>query len=757
MFYWDHLQYLWWNDTVYDWRTPDQARTDLTGDDRVSIDPALYAKVINIYRAHGEIIIAAMSSSTPKIQFPPDDADNPDDILCAKSKTKLAELIQRHNYADLLMTKALFLLYNQGLVCAYNETMESEEYGTIDREITEEVPKTRRDYFCPDCGMALGSEQLDSNLPPDPETGMVGDNQEEDPEETIVPEGGEELESSPQIVQPANIPIQEGICPNCSGKSGTEVRVPLEFEDYDELASETTGWEKENKCRQILTFWGPLNVKLPAWIRRLNDSPYLILETEEHYAKMQSIYEEIQEHIEPSGNPEYSDRTHRATPAYSGDFPRDLVTVRRCWLRPWAFNTLGVKTEDNKARVQVLKDKFPKGCYVVIINDGIIAEAVDDKLDDHWTCTVHPLSDVLHAEPIGAPVMPVQDMTNELGNLTLENIEHAIPEVYINSDTIDWDNYEKSEARPGMNYPATKMPGEPMGNNFHEVKGGTLSKEVESFADRLEKFAQFVVGSLPSVFGGQIDGGSNTAKEYEMSRTQALQRLSTTWKMVTTFWVQVIGKAVNAHSDYLMESGQDERWTTQSGNTFVNVWVEHAKLTGKIGDAYAEGSESLPVSWNEKRSAILGLIQMQNPMIESVMSDPQNSSLVARLVGLPEMHIPGDQDRVKQLWEISKLIAEEPIEIPNGVPTAMGEEGSDVMPSIQIDPLLDDHKIEGDTCAYWLKSDIGLDYKINKPGAWLNVYSHFKMHREAEAMLAPAPEESGEETSDESEVEEIGA
>src|SRR5215831_4980005 len=70
MCYWDSLQYLWWSDMVRDWRTPEEALQEFGLNQRADMDPALYAKVINIYRAHGEVIIAAMSSSTPKILFP---------------------------------------------------------------------------------------------------------------------------------------------------------------------------------------------------------------------------------------------------------------------------------------------------------------------------------------------------------------------------------------------------------------------------------------------------------------------------------------------------------------------------------------------------------------------------------------------------------------------------------------------------------------------------------------------------------------
>jgi hypothetical protein len=353
------------------------------------------------------------------------------------------------------------------------------------------------------------------------------------------------------------------------------------------------GVEYKDKCRELISVWGPLNVKVSPWARRLKDVPYLILETEEHYAMLQSLYPEISSHIDAGTDGDTYDRTMRTPTLYEGDSPNDLQTVRRCWLRPWAYNVLGVKDDTNLARVEELREMFPDGCYVVIIGNDLVAEAVPDRLDDHWTATCHPLSDVIHAESLGAPEMPVQEMVNETANLTLESIEHQIPEIYADSDAIDFEKYGESEARPGMTYPATKRPGESLSNSFYEVKGGSLSKEVAEFTGWLERQGQFVIGSLPSVFGGAIEGGSNTAREYEISRSQALQRLTITWKFVTIWWAEMTDKAVKSYVENMVG---DERYVQdKGGSNFVNVWIRQIQLTGKTGEAYPESSESLPV------------------------------------------------------------------------------------------------------------------------------------------------------------------
>ena len=64
-------------------------------------------KIVNIYKAHGEIIIAAVSQSIPATRFYPNNADQSADIYTAQSFSQLAELIRKHNKAPFLFMKAL--------------------------------------------------------------------------------------------------------------------------------------------------------------------------------------------------------------------------------------------------------------------------------------------------------------------------------------------------------------------------------------------------------------------------------------------------------------------------------------------------------------------------------------------------------------------------------------------------------------------------------------------------------------------------
>lgn len=725
--YWDSLQYIYWSDLIHDWRTPEQAQDE---NPDVKIDPALYAKVVNIYRAHGEIIIAAMSASVPKVIFPPDDADNPSDILTAKSYQKLSQLIARQNNAELLMTKALYILYNQGLVCGYNENVESEEYGTVQIPVKTLVNVLDRNYYCPECGYGFGSDRVDASDSLEPQIPEEG----EQPAE-IAP--SEPVESTAADVS-SDLSLRT--CPECG------LQAPPEVEEFPDVEERVTGFDTKFRRREILEFYGPLNVKVPAWIRDIRSSPYLFLETEEHYANMQETFPDYAEFISPASDTERFDRTYRTPTAYIADTPQDLVTVRRCWLRPWSYNALGVK--DKADDIAELKRKFPKGVYCVIINDDVLVEALPDELDAHWTLTRNPLTEGIHAEPLGAPVMPMQEITNELANLTLEGVEHNVPETFVDSEALDFEAYEQSESAPGMFYPIKRNPGESLSQAFHEVKGGTLGEGVDRFSQWTERTTQFIAGSLPTVFGGAIEGGSNTAREYELSKTQALQRLSLSWRMITTFWVEIMHKSVLSFADNMIA---DEKMVEKSGQSFINVWIYQQEMDGTVGSCLPEASENFPVSWAEKRDMLMNLFNMKDPEIGSVLAHPENAGFIQQTLGLADLFVPGTDSREKQLQEIQMLLKSEPMEIPMGPPPGMdpgmnpgmGPQMGPQMPpqmmmisSVPVEPELDDHRVEAETCRTWLRSEVGQYVKRSNPAGYANVMAHMKEHAQLEQQAA---------------------
>jgi hypothetical protein len=105
----------------------------------------------------------------------------------------------------------------------------------------------------------------------------------------------------------------------------------------------------------------------------------------------------------------------------------------------------------------------------------------------------------------------------------------------------------------------------------------------------------------------------------------------------------------------LKQLNQDVKFTKQEGNSFINNWVRRSSLNGKIGRVEPEASEQLPTSWAQKKDLVFQLLQNANETIQGVLTDPNNAGFMKQIIGLPELYIPGDEDRDRQLKEFKML------------------------------------------------------------------------------------------------------
>jgi len=121
------FQKLIWDETSRDFVTPEGMLKRAQED---GVDPKVYERIINIYRAHVESIIAAVTASYPQTRFDPENADDPLDISTAKEYTKIATMLERENKMKLQFIYSMFVIYNQGLAYCYNYNHSSEEYGS---------------------------------------------------------------------------------------------------------------------------------------------------------------------------------------------------------------------------------------------------------------------------------------------------------------------------------------------------------------------------------------------------------------------------------------------------------------------------------------------------------------------------------------------------------------------------------------------------------------------------------------------------
>lgn len=716
---WRRLKLLWEgfrntyfsNDVAHDWRIPDLAYSQEEG------DQAYYDKPMNVFRAYLESIIAALSVTVPPIKCYPDNADDPLDLLTARAGDQISKLIYNHNDVTLLWLHAWFIYCTEGMVAFYNYPKTDKEYGQYENEITRDVDEEYDITTCPMCGYEI------DNQPVTPETAPL-----EMPEEGMLP--------------------PQDMCPNCGAV------VDLMPERVTVTVSELLRKELVDKTRQCIEANGGLFVKTPVWARCQADCPYVAYSYETHYVNVIKDYPQLRKKYQGKAQGIFDpyESWGRLSPQYLGEYPIHNVTCRNYWLRPCAFDIL------NEEEAEQLLALYPDGVKVTLVNDDF-ADACPEKLDDRWTLTYNPFSDYLQHDPLGLLLVSVQEITNDLVSLTLQTVEHGIGQTFADPKVLNFDGYRQMETSPGAIYPVKTRPaGRPLSESFYEIKTATLSQEVMPFADNVQQLGQMTSGALPSLFGGALQE-QKTASGYAMSREQARQRLQNPWNMMVIAWKKVFGKAIPQFIETLGDDERDVR--LDSNGKFINVLIRKADLEGKIGKIELDSSENLPITWSQKKDMIFQLLQSANPQILSYIGAPENLPILREALGLNDFFIPGEDDRNKQYEEIKLLLNSQPIVMPPD-PMQMEMAVADPMmmqqammpqevPSVEVDPDIDNHQIEFEICRSWLVGDAGRLAKIENPNGYKNVLLHAKAHLQFIQMQmiqqAQAAEQGGEEGS----------
>jgi DNA-directed RNA polymerase subunit M/transcription elongation factor TFIIS len=680
--FWHGIQYIFWSETQQDWIAPINTRWDDLTANREEADGPFYDYVVNIYKAHGESIIAALSAQVPAVRFPPDDANNEDDLQTAKTYDKVADLIQRHNQSKMIILQALLALWNQGLVFAYHAPKSDKTFGNL------QIPEYDTAQECQNCGWTDSDEQSQSSYANSIKNG---------------PNTGEEVhaqEIGSQSTQTDEAQAQ-GTCPQCGGPL---MPIPV-----------LTGFSDAPKTRVLIDIYNPLFVKVPYYARTQNECGYLGLSIDQPISLLKHLFDHIADKIEAESNLyDVYEKLGRAPSSYSYAIidNKNLRTLRRWWIRPYEFQRLGSEKE---SEIKQLYKIFPDGAYVCFVGD-CYAESRNELLDKYWTIGKAGLSTYIHSDPMGQPLINEQEKVNVLDNLTLETIEQGISTVFADPEVLNFEDFSRHELRPGMFVPAKAKTGKTLAEGFYEGPKATLSKEVPLYREQIDKDAQFLVGSFPSIYGGPGEGSSRTAAEYDMSRQMALQRLSITWTMFAHWWARLMEKCVRIYVENLIG---DEHYVSMNKNNYVNVWIRQSELSGKVGEVEAEAAETFPVTLGQKQSLLFKLMSMNSDLINAALFSVENRKIISEILSFPELTIPDEAQRIKQMRETQTMVEK--------------------LEPVQIEPLVDDNDVHIEVLRDYMASDYGADIKSNNPQAYQLLMDHLQMHMQSQIQdLAPA-------------------
>ena len=684
-FYWQGIQNIFWNDSLGDFSAP--IASDL------NLEEAL-PKIVNIYKPYGESIIAALSALTPKVRFFPEDAEQEEDCFTAAAYSKIAKKIEKDNGSEQLLTKALFIDYNQHFILAHVYPDTNKKYGVVKSEIETTETESIDNWICPQCGN-----------PREP-TGML-------PE---MPAG-----MPPEMA--GMIPPEP--CMNCGSLEPA-------YNDVREVDRIVKSFNESNKTKICVELYGSLNAFVPSWVKKQDETPFVAIDTEKDESWAKNTYKAYADKISGSEDKGLYQRWARLPEASLwGNY--SLVTVSQRWYRPWAYNQL------NDENAALLTEKYPKGLYAIFIND-VLVSVTEEDLDDCIKITENPLYNSIYAQPRGYGMIDIQDMTTDNVNIVADTIRFGIPITFVRSDAVDLQKLSQTRAQPGDMIAAKPSISGSLNDQFFQTKTAQLSDEIPAFQKQLELYAQFVSGAYASIYGGALQGSGGTLGEYESSKNQSLQRLQLDWRLISNWWAGVMMIACN---QYVKNVNYDDKMVDTAGPSYINTFIKQAELAGKVGRVEVESGDSFPTSWSQKRDILQNLLTLGNEEINAILGHYRNSSMIKNLVGLQNLYIPGEDDVDKQLYEISLLIKQQPIPIMPEGQTPMQEEMGQIpnpemaqqpqqqpvgfQPSIMPDEKIDMHEIHIGVCQIWLKSPEGLAAK-ETPG-YQNVEAHMEAHQ----------------------------
>jgi hypothetical protein len=141
------------------------------------------------------------------------------------------------------------------------------------------------------------------------------------------------------------------------------------------------------------------------------------------------------------------------------------------------------------------------------------------------------------------------------------------------------------------------------------------------------------------------------------------------------------------------------------------------------------------MSWGQQRDIIMELMKMNSDEINAVLFSPENSHMLQRLSGLPDLKIPGDDSRTKQFREILQMITLGQDSDDMGPISATGE----VVSPVTVDPIIDDHPVEAQICKSFLQSKEGQGLKLNQPKVYALILAHHNEHVQAMNSGARTP------------------
>lgn len=639
--------------------------------------------VINIFRGYGRKFIAVLGARLPNVKAVPDDP-NDEEMVKVAANADIAAIILRAKWDMEMRHMELALrLYKDSTCFLYTPWVtDGEKYGkrTEPKIEVRSVPQGPEMWRCQGCGM-----------------------QSPEPIEQCAQCGSDLIqhEESPSI----DVPEQVGV-------------------------SEYENGSAEFHICNIFT------VTVPFHCKDLDDAPYLKYEYDEWKGRLIHMFPELRDQknnpysagISDSAADQLAKQVRDAAASPIG-IPNPNNDSRWSYTRIWLKTTAMYELVDEKSHRKLLFDHFPDGLKITLVN-GRIMKLENEKLTDVWASCKPEASEYIYADGIGYDMMPVQDLKNDVLNLSYRTFEGGLGLNFADPRCIDVQYWNGRQRRPNEIIPVLPEYGGQLSDAFHSTQPAQLNPQIYEWMASLEADGRVAIGTTEAVYGGQIQGDS-TAHEAELRKNAALQQLGLTYIFIRKADEKVYTNGVKQLAKYgtgtlqhskRNESGKVDNYTLDLSQLQETGW-------------HFESEEAFPMTHAERRAYLMFILGNQITAQGLGVTHPRNIVKNQELLGLSDYYADGVDDHEKAQDVIAELLKSAPIQKP------MPDGTMQIVPSIPIDDF-DNHALMGQEAYAWCKGQSGRKQQKSNPMGFANVVAwglaHMKAGEPPKPPLPPA-------------------
>lgn len=436
--------------------------------------------------------------------------------------------------------------------------------------------------------------------------------------------------------------------------------------------------------KEVTVPYGVLESKVPIASKGMKQWPYCMISTEKDLCLLKEENQDQESEIKAGITGAATEQVARSarvscmegTPLYqqSGDTLSFMGTETLAWFRPSAYRELS--DED----AEELRGIYPDGVHCKFVGDALLGKPTAESMDDHIT--------VMHGLPgdgqsfisCGDPLLPVQDVFNEMMNLVIDAFRYVIPATWVDEEMVDIDAIQQQIAQYGAHYGCERKGNQPVEEGFYTEPAVTIPEGLFEFLKELQgPLAQFLATQPPALWGGNMPD-QKTASGYAQARAQAMGVMGIIWLPFTQFWAeiieqQILSAAENVDEEKATRSGEVPSDDGQSEEILV---VDLQELKGNF-HCEPEVSEDFPETYSQKSNKFMQLVEAAatNPVVAAVLGDPNNLAQAKDMLGLEDFVIPGKNFRDRVLEDIAKLLKVTPV--PDQQATQANQQQADLL------------------------------------------------------------------------------